>query len=126
MTRRPPRRSFSSTICRATPPQLGGVPARDLVVETTLDTAAETAAAEGLDAAAARHARQGVTEGAVVALDGDGRIRAFVGGMDYAKSQFDRAADAHRQAGSAWKPFVYLTAMENGRTPGHPGGGRAK
>ncbi len=98
-------------------PQLGGVPARDLVVETTLDTAAETAAAEALSTAAARHARQGVAEGAVVALDGAGRVRAFVGGMDYAKSQFDRAADAHRQAGSAWKPFVYLTAMESGRTP---------
>jgi penicillin-binding protein 1A len=98
-------------------PQLGGVPARDLVVETTLDTAAETAAADALSAAATRHERQGVAQGAVVALDGDGRIRAFVGGMDYAKSQFDRAADAHRQAGSAWKPFVYLTAMENGRTP---------
>ena len=98
-------------------PQLGGVPARDLVVETTLDTAAETAAAEALSAAATRHERQGVAQGAVVALDGEGRIRAFVGGLDYAKSQFDRAADAHRQAGSAWKPFVYLTAMENGRTP---------
>jgi penicillin-binding protein 1A len=98
-------------------PQLGGVPARDLVVETTLDTAAEPAAAAALTAAGARHERQGVAEGAVVALDGEGRIRAFVGGVDYAKSQFDRAADAHRQAGSAWKPFVYLTAMESGRTP---------
>ncbi len=98
-------------------PQLGGVPSRDLIVETTLDTAAESAAAEALTSAAERHARQGVAQGAVVALDGAGRIRAFVGGVDYAKSQFDRAADAHRQAGSAWKPFVYLTAMESGRTP---------
>ncbi len=98
-------------------PQLGGVPSRDLVVETTLDATAESAAADALRAAAERHARQGVTEGAVVALDGAGRIRAFVGGVDYATSQFDRVADAHRQAGSAWKPFVYLTAMESGRTP---------
>ena len=98
-------------------PQLNGVPSRDLIVETTLDTPAEAAAADALRATAARHARQGVTEGAVVAVDGAGRIRAFVGGTDYAASQFDRAADAHRQAGSAWKPFVYLTAMENGRTP---------
>ncbi len=97
--------------------QLGGTLTRDLVVETTLDTTAESAAAEALRSAAARHARQGVAEGAVVALDGSGRIRAFVGGTDYAASQFDRAADAHRQAGSAWKPFVYLTAMESGRTP---------
>ncbi|WP_394762487.1 transglycosylase domain-containing protein [Phenylobacterium sp.] len=98
-------------------PQLGGTPSRDLVVETTLDTIAEDAADVALRAAATRHARQGVTQGAVVALDGAGRIRAFVGGVDYAASQFDRAADAHRQAGSAWKPFVYLTAMESGRTP---------
>jgi penicillin-binding protein 1A len=98
-------------------PQLGGTPTRDLVVETTLDSSTENAAAEALEGAVERHARQGVTEGAVVALDGEGRVRAFVGGVDYAKSQFDRVADAHRQAGSAWKPFVYLTAMENGRTP---------
>ncbi len=58
-----------------------------------------------------------MAQGAVVALDGAGRIRAFVGGVDYAASPFDRAADAHRQAGSSWKPFVYLTAMESGRTP---------
>jgi len=98
-------------------PQLGGVLTRDLIVETTLDTTAENAAADALKAAATRHARQGVTQGAVVAVDGTGRIRAFVGGMDYAASQFDRVTDAHRQAGSAWKPFVYLTAMEAGRTP---------
>jgi penicillin-binding protein 1A len=41
----------------------------------------------------------------------------MVGGVDYAKGPFNRAIDAHRQAGSAWKPFVYLTAMEAGRTP---------
>ncbi len=98
-------------------PGLNGLPTRDLVVETTLDTTAENAAAQALREATVRHARQGVTQGAVVALDGSGRIRAFVGGVDYATSQFDRAADAHRQAGSAWKPFVYLTAMEAGRTP---------
>ena len=53
----------------------------------------------------------------MVALDGSGRVRALIGGVSYADSQFDRAVDARRQAGSAWKPFVYLTALENGRTP---------
>ena len=106
-------------------PQLGGALTRDLLVETTLDTAAESAADTALRSTVTRHARQGVAEGAVVALDGSGRIRAFVGGTDYAASQFDRAADAHRQAGSAWKPFVYLTAMESGRTPRYSGGRRA-
>ena len=106
-------------------PEFSGGTGRDLVVETTLDLAAENAAAEALRSAATRHAAQGVAQGAVVALDGAGRIRAFVGGLDYATSQFDRAVDAHRQAGSAWKPFVYLTAMEAGLTPDTPGDRRA-
>ena len=57
---------------------------------------------------------------ALVALDGEGRIRAYVGGVDYADSQFDRATQAQRQAGSSFKPFVYLTAMEAGHTPSEP------
>ena len=73
----------------------------------------------------ARFAKQGVSQAAVVSLDGSGRVRAMVGGVDYAKGPFNRAVDAHRQAGSAWKPFVYLTAMEAGRTPDTDGGRRA-
>ncbi len=53
-----------------------------------------------------------------MAMDGEGRIRAYVGGTVYADSQFDRATGARRQAGSAFKPFVYLAAMEAGHTPG--------
>jgi penicillin-binding protein 1A len=56
----------------------------------------------------------------LVAIDGQGRIRAYVGGAVYADSQFDRVTGASRQAGSAFKPFVYLTAMEVGRTPSDP------
>lgn len=41
----------------------------------------------------------------------------MVGGVDYATSQFDRVTDAHRQPASSFKPFVYLTALEQGRTP---------
>ncbi len=101
-------------------PLLAGPPRYDMIVETTLDSGAESAAEGALRSVAERHARQGVQEGALVSVDGQGRIRAFVGGLDYAKAPFDRAADAHRQAGSAWKPFVYLTAMEQGRTPDDP------
>ena len=57
---------------------------------------------------------------AVVSVDGQGAIRALVGGTDYATQPFNRAVDAHRQAGSSWKPFVYLTALEAGRTPDTP------
>jgi len=63
---------------------------------------------------------QGVEQGALVSLDGEGRVRAYVGGANYLQSQYDRATQARRQAGSAFKPFVYLTAMEAGRTPDTP------
>ncbi|MCK5910011.1 MAG: penicillin-binding protein 1A [Caulobacter sp.] len=96
---------------------LVGEPTEDLVVETTLDlpiqVAAERAVKQGVEA----YGKQGVQQSALVAIDGEGRIRAYVGGADYADSQFDRATTARRQAGSAFKPFVYLTAMEQGRTP---------
>jgi penicillin-binding protein 1A len=64
-----------------------------------------------------RDKSKGVQQAALVALDGDGRVRAMIGGASYADSQFNRAVDARRQAGSAFKPFVYLTALESGYTP---------
>ncbi|HWF01981.1 MAG TPA: PBP1A family penicillin-binding protein [Caulobacteraceae bacterium] len=90
---------------------------QDLVVETTLDLPIQSAGEEALISGVAAHAREGVQEGALVAMDGQGRIRAYVGGVDYAESQYDRATAARRQAGSSFKPFVYLTAMEAGHTP---------
>lgn len=97
-----------------------GQPKQDLVVETTLDLRLESAAAQAAQATVARYAKAGVGQAAVVTVDGQGGIRALVGGTDYATSPFNRAVDAHRQAGSAWKPFVYLTALEAGRTPETP------
>ena len=96
---------------------LVGEPTDDLVVETTLDLPIQTAAEQALRRGVAAGADQGIGQGALVALDGEGRVRAYVGGADYQESQFDRATMARRQAGSAFKPFVYLTAMEQGRTP---------
>jgi penicillin-binding protein 1A len=61
-----------------------------------------------------------VKQAALVSLDSEGRVRAYVGGVNYLQSQFDRVTTARRQAGSAFKPFVYLTAMEAGRTPDTP------
>ncbi len=96
---------------------LGKEPTQDLVVETTLDLPIQAAAEQSVRAGVTGHANQGVQQSALVALDGEGRVRAYVGGESYADSQFDRATQAERQAGSSFKPFVYLTAMEAGHTP---------
>jgi penicillin-binding protein 1A len=96
---------------------IGHEPTEDLVVETTLDLPIQAEAEQAVRAGVTAHGAQGVQQGALVALDGEGRIRAYVGGASYADSQFDRATEAQRQAGSAFKPFVYLTAMEAGHTP---------
>ena len=89
----------------------------DLVVETTLDLPIQAAAEVAVRQGVQGHTDQGVGQGALVAMDGEGRIRAYVGGAVYADSQFDRATTAKRQAGSSFKPFVYLAAMEAGRKP---------
>jgi len=57
-------------------------------------------------------------EGALVALDPKtGAVRALVGGFDFRRSEFDRAVQARRQAGSSFKPFVYAAALQRGMTP---------
>lgn len=99
---------------------LVGEPAEDLVIETTLDLTLQTQAERAVRAILQRDAGRGVEQAALVALDGEGRIRAMIGGASYADSQFNRAVDARRQAGSAFKPFVYLAAMEAGYTPDTP------
>ncbi|BBK44360.1 penicillin-binding protein 1A [Allostella vacuolata] len=87
----------------------------DLVVSTTfqprLQALAEAAVAGGL---AAEGAKGGVGQAALVAMAPDGAVQAMVGGRDYAESQFNRASQAMRQPGSAFKPFVWLAALESG------------
>ncbi|WGM32506.1 PBP1A family penicillin-binding protein [Brevundimonas sp. NIBR11] len=99
---------------------LVGEPTEDMIVETTLDLTLQTAAERNVRRILDRDAGRGVEQAALVALDGDGRVRAMIGGASYADSQFNRAVDARRQAGSAFKPFVYLAAMEAGYTPETP------
>ncbi|MDJ0894259.1 MAG: PBP1A family penicillin-binding protein [Alphaproteobacteria bacterium] len=97
---------------------IGGVGGRDLVVTTTIDLALQRHAQTQLATLlAGPGAKRSVTEGAVVTLGPDGAIRAMVGGRDYARSQFNRAVQAQRQPGSAFKLFVYLAALEDGFEP---------
>ena len=89
-----------------------------LIVETTFDldaqAQAERAVATGLaEQGEALHAG----EAALVAMTPDGAVRAMVGGRSYEQSTYNRATDAMRQPGSAFKPFVYLAAFEHGHAP---------
>ncbi|SFS31923.1 transglycosylase domain-containing protein [Brevundimonas viscosa] len=97
--------------------ELVGEPTEDMIVETTLDLTLQTQAERAVRRILDRDESRGVEQAALVALDGEGRVRAMIGGASYADSQFNRAVDARRQAGSAFKPFVYLTALESGYTP---------
>jgi penicillin-binding protein 1A len=91
---------------------------QDIVVETTIDPALQGAAEQALvDALNQKGDKLDVSQGALVAMTPDGVVRALVGGKNYGDSQFNRAIDAKRQPGSAFKPFVYLTALEHGLTP---------
>lgn len=87
-----------------------GIMESDVYVYTTLDTKLQNKITKIMP----KHI--GVYQGAAVALNRDGAIRAMVGGADYQSSQFNRAT-ARRQPGSAFKPVVYLVALENGMTP---------
>src|SRR5574337_463338 len=90
----------------------------DIVVTTTIDLKMQAEAERALDDELnAKGGKFGVGEGALVALDPMGGVKAMVGGRNYADSQFNRAVAAKRQPGSSFKPFVYLAALERGLTP---------
>jgi penicillin-binding protein 1A len=91
---------------------------QSIVVETTIDPKLQSVAEVAvIDELAAKSIKFNVTQGALVAMTPDGAVRAMVGGRNYAESQYNRAVTAKRQPGSAFKPFVYLTAIEAGLTP---------
>ena len=91
---------------------------QDIVVEATIDPILQAAAEKALiDELAKSGDKAGVGQGAVLALSPNGAVRAMIGGRNYAESQFNRAVAAKRQPGSAFKPFVYLAAIERGLTP---------
>jgi penicillin-binding protein 1A len=91
---------------------------RDLTVVTTLDPRMQAQAESAIaDVITREGGKMAVREGALVAMSSDGAVRAMVGGRDYDQSQFNRATQAQRQPGSAFKPFVYLAGLEAGLQP---------
>lgn len=82
----------------------------DLMVYTTMDMKLQEQIAAALRGRAIEY------QGAAIAMNTDGALRAMVGGTDYQTSQFNRATTM-RQPGSSFKPVVYLVALENGMTP---------
>ena len=89
------------------------------VVRTTIDPALQTYAEDAIVSSIREQGEQyNVTQGAMVVTEPNGAVRAMVGGVDYGKSQFNRAIAGTRQPGSAFKPFVYAEAFEKlGYTP---------
>ncbi|HDO51156.1 MAG TPA: penicillin-binding protein, partial [Rhizobiales bacterium] len=89
-----------------------------LTARTTVDIGLQKAGEAAVQNVLRQYGRaRRVRQGALVAMEKDGAVRALVGGRDYGESQFNRAAHAYRQPGSSFKPYVYLTALENGYTP---------
>jgi len=91
----------------------------DATVRSTLDRATQSVAESRLAAILDGPGRRaGAGEGAIVVLDAEtGAVRAMVGGRVYEQGAFNRATLARRQPGSAFKPFVWLTALEHGMRP---------
>jgi penicillin-binding protein 1A len=90
-------------------------PPADLVVKLSIDLDLQRKAQQVIEKEVA--ALSPTLEGAAILIDSDGAIRAMVGGRDYLTSKFNRATQARRQPGSAFKVFVYAASLEAGLTP---------
>lgn len=92
-----------------------GPPRTDIVIRTTLDQSAQDFAYDAVQTHL--DPKRGASQAALITLDGSGGVQAMIGGTDYGQNQFNRAVQASRQPGSAFKPFVYLSAFDAGLTP---------
>jgi penicillin-binding protein 1A len=110
-------RYFADWAVDAVKSYIGG-PARDIIVKTTLDVGMQKAAEARMKAAlAGPGAKVDASQGALVAIATDGAVRAMVGGADWGASPFNRATQALRQPGSAFKAIVYLAGLDAGLEP---------
>ena len=107
----------ADTVMEELPDLIGDVRG-DIVVHTTVDLTLQRLAEKSIRRLIDENGKAlDVSQGALVSIDNSGAVRAMVGGHDYSTSQFDRASEARRQPGSAFKPFVYMAALEAGRSP---------
>ncbi len=98
-------------------PELIGKFDRSIIVETTIQPGLQTLAERVVRNRMKKGQARNASQAAFVAMAPNGEVLALVGGKDYVESQFNRVVKAKRQPGSAFKPFVYLTAIEQGATP---------
>ncbi len=110
---------FADWVMDTAPPYLTRDTTEDVIIHTTLDQHLQRAAEEALAAIFETKVRPGSTaQAAIIVMSADGAVRAMVGGRDArATGAFNRATQARRQTGSAFKPFVYAAALELGYSP---------
>ena len=91
---------------------------QDITILTTIDLKMQRAAEHNMDRVLSTYGdKLAVSQGALVSMTREGAVRTMVGGRDYRTSQFNRTVQAQRQAGSAFKPIVYLAALQKGMSP---------
>jgi len=110
---------FADWVMGKIPNFFGEKTTEDVIIRTTLDQRLQTAAEEALTYIYENKVREGSkAQAAIVVMSADGAVRAMVGGRQTRVSGvFNRASQAQRQTGSAFKPFVYATALELGYSP---------
>ena len=109
---------FADWIMQTGPSWLTRETTEDVVIQTTLDQRIQRAAEEAMAHVYETRVRDGsVAEAAIVVMSADGAVRAMVGGRTHMSGGFNRATQAQRQTGSAFKPFVYALAMDVGYEP---------
>ena len=109
---------FADWVMQSGPAYLTRETTEDVIIQTTLDPALQTAAEDALTSVFSNRVRpDSVAQAAIVVMSGDGAVRAMVGGRSYTVGGFNRATQARRQTGSAFKPFVYALAMDVGYEP---------
>lgn len=108
---------FADWVVDQLPEYIGSVD-DDLVVTTTLQPKWQIIAERTVnDVITKNFEKMNASQAAMIAMSPDGALRAMIGGLNYAESQYNRATQSRRQPGSAFKPFVYMAGLEDGMTP---------